>query len=127
MEREAKKFEDLVGLKLKRVIDDGESITFQTIGGAMYQLYHQQDCCESVRVEDIIGDLKDLEQSKILMAEEVSDNEIPEDKKKEGWKPAESFTWTFYKLGTIKGYVTIRFLGESNGYYSESVSFRKIK
>src|SRR5690606_21952015 len=83
-----------------------------------YQMYHQQDCCESVYIEDIIGDIDDLLNQPITMAEEVSER---------GDDGYGTHTWTFYKLATVKGYVTIRWYGSSNGYYSESVSFRKVE
>ncbi len=61
--------------------------------------------------------------SPILQADEATNSE---DRTLGNHEPYNSFTWTFYKLATIKGYVTIRWLGESNGYYSESVDFCKI-
>ncbi|MNF10300.1 hypothetical protein D3C80_2111960 [compost metagenome] len=51
------------------------------------------------------------------MAEEISQDDE---------KASERGTWTFYKLATLQGYVTIRWYGSSNGYYSESVDFINI-
>ena len=96
---------------------DNDELYFHTDNGEKYKMHHYQDCCESVWIEDIIGDLDDLLGEPILMAEEVSEDD-PD--------ASESGTWTFYKLATIKGYVTIRWYGSSNGYYSESVDFYKI-
>ena len=62
-----------------------------------------------------------------MLAEEVTNEQ---DVNPEGVKVPEyqdSFTWTFYKLATIKGSVTISWYGSSNGYYNESVSFKIIR
>ena len=104
---------------------DDEEILFTNTGGKRYKLHHHQGCCEEVRIEDICGDLKDLVGEPILLAEEV----IGESAQPVGWTPEhdpeDSVTWTFYKFATRKGYVDIRWLGSSNGYYSESVDFEE--
>ena len=94
---------------------NGDQLVFTSTDGTKYVFYHSQDCCESVWVEDIAGDLHDLEGSPLLMSETV-DGEIPVDE-----YGHDSITWTFYKFSTIKGYVTVRWCGTSNGYYSENV------
>lgn len=94
-----------------------EELHFWCDDGSHYKLYHEQDCCESVSIEDIVGELDSLIGNPLTMAEEIS-GETGES----GW---DSYTWTYYKLATIKGYVTVRWYGESNGYYSECVDFMK--
>jgi hypothetical protein len=95
----------------------GYEMTFETATGERFMFAHQQDCCESVDINDIVGDLQDLCGEPLLVAEEVQ-GETPVDFEEEYH---ESVTWTFYKFATRKGYVDVRWLGESNGYYSESV------
>lgn len=120
-------FSELVGKTLKSVENnDDEEIVFTTVDDEVFKLYHSQDCCESVTVEDICGDLSDLIGSVVLVAEEVVNEQ---DVNPEGVPIQEyqdSFTWTFYKIDTAKGGATIRWYGESNGYYSESVEFCKV-
>lgn len=126
MSNEILKFEDLKGqtLYLAEKNSNEDKITFITDDGEVFDLFHSQNCCEQVYIESIVGDLNDLIGSEILMAEEVyHSNETPD-----GCPPLEandSYTWSFYKLATLKGYVDIRFYGSSNGYYSESASFVK--
>ena len=120
------KFEELHGKTLTdiSVAEEDNVIIFVCSDGSRYELYHDQDCCESVTIDDICGELSDLLNSPILLAEEVSCSDINPDGLSKEYQ--DSFTWTFYKLATIKGYVTIRWYGESNGYYSESVDFIKL-
>jgi hypothetical protein len=117
------KIEDLVGKVFTSVVrsecgSDGEEITFRVDDTEAYRMYHSQDCCESVRIEDLNGDLLDLVGSPITQAEESSN--VEDDKE------YDSSTWTFYRIATAKGLVVIRWLGTSNGYYSESVDLERI-
>lgn len=95
-------------------------IVFECSDGEQFLMFHRSDCCEDVFIDDINGDMNDLLHSPITLAEEsVSDDENSNGKSDYD----ESWTWTFYKLATVKGYVDIKWYGTSNGYYSESVDF----
>ena len=84
---------------------------------------------ERTRIEDIVGELGDLIGVPMLVAEEVSSADSCDawddaaEAKRAGGEYVESYTWTFYRFATIRGYVTVRWFGSSNGYYSESVTF----
>ncbi len=123
------KVKDLLGktcTSVKQEIGfDGDCIIFTLDDGTQWQLYHEQDCSESVSIEDICGDLTDLVGTPLTMAEESSQsNENPPGVEVPSYQ--DSFTWTFYRFATVKGYVTIRWYGVSNGYYSEHVSFGEV-
>ena len=97
-----------------------DRLVFQMMTGTL-TLEHEQDCCERVVIEDFEGDLEELVGQVLLEAEEVTNGR---GKKHKGKAPewADSYTWTFYKFRTTKGRLWVRWLGESNGYYSERVS-----
>lgn len=112
-------------LSVEKTSSHGDDrITFTTARKS-YLMYHSQDCCESVAIEDINGDLDDLIGSPILFAEESTSGDDPEGYPERDYKE-DSQTWTFYRIGTIKGTVVIRWYGSSNGYYSESVQFEEV-
>lgn len=102
---------------------DDDALVFTCSDGSVYVMLHDQDCCECVYIESICGNLEDLVGVPIVMAEDIS-NEMADAPALDSYD--ESYTWTFYKFATIKGYVTIRWYGTSNGYYSESVDLYRI-
>jgi hypothetical protein len=123
---------ELVGMVFHtvEVIDDKYRVMFKNAEDTYY-LEHHQDCCESVSVEDVIGDLGDLADTPILEARRETstnrdENPIPSPRPDPYSKyEPDSYTWTFFIFRTIKGSVTIRFFGESNGYYSEDADLYK--
>ena len=125
-------FGDLVGqvvLGVERgTQEDGDDyLQFTTVENDViseYMMFHYQDCCEHVIIEDIDNDIQKLVGGEILTAEVSQSNDFRDND--DDWMD-DSNTWTFYKLATDRGhYVTIRWWGSSNGYYSESVDFMKM-
>lgn len=95
---------------------DGNLIVFRFADGGVCEMSHDQDRCELVYLEDVCGNIQDIIGSPVLLAEEVTnstDKPVSDN--------ADSWTWTFYKIVTNRGGVTLRWYGESNGYYSEKV------
>jgi hypothetical protein len=119
-------FENMLNQEMVSVVGapGDDEMVFKAANGKTFTFYHEQDCCEGVNIEDVCGDINDLVGSPILYAEEVDNVDNVPDLENGDWR-YESYTWTFYKFGTAKGSVTVRWLGSSNGYYSESVTYRE--
>jgi len=100
---------------------NSKQITFSCKSGKVFRMFHDNECCEHVIVEDVIGDVEDIINNiPINLAEEVSSEEP--------YKPDDdSYTWTFYRIQAGGCVVTLRWLGTSNGYYSERTSFERVK
>lgn len=118
MRYEQRDFSALVGETIKAVSviyngDLGDEIDFYTLSGRKFRMHHYQECSETVDIKEISGELGWMINQTILQA----------DMSKSGdeYKPS----WTFYRLACLDGYATISWKGNSNGYYSEEVSFEE--
>ena len=93
---------------------DSEELTISFVDGCSIRFFHEQDCCENVRISDIVGDFSEFVGQPITGISERSNG---------GDTDYGTETWTFYEFTYPKGSVTVRWLGESNGYYSERVEW----
>ena len=126
-EWEPAKFSELKGKIVKNIFFDEEkkwkgshTLVIETENEA-YILNHECESSEEVYIEDIEGNIFCIINQEILLAEESSK------KVEDDFVCNPSETWTFYKIATAKGYVTIRWYGGSSGWYSEEVYTSKIK
>lgn len=108
---------ELVGKTIVSVLQDDYTLEFVTLEGDFVQMFHNQDCCEAVFIEDVNGDWEDIKNTPLIVSEERESEDCPNDS-----SIIECDTWTFYTFRTIKGSVDVRWHGTSNGYYSTSVS-----
>jgi hypothetical protein len=117
-------FFELKGQIVKEItgLEKDSPEVFIRVDNGTYKLYHEQDCCEYVRVVKVIGNVNELIGEVIFAEEDAGANE-PD------WHTEyvdESHTWTKHVLKTENAILEFWFLGESNGYYNESVSIKKI-
>ena len=101
--------------------DDSDTI-ITTSDGSIYTLTHIQDCCEHVRVYGSVGNIDDVLNEEVIAAEDTNPMDNPN---APDYKYYESATWSQFRIVTNKGTFEIWWLGESNGYYSETVSVIK--
>lgn len=98
-----------------------EIVTIHFADGSYLSMYHDQDCCEIVTLEDFDNDAETLIGGTMLKVEECVSNENDEE-----FDPLNdydySYTWTFYTIFTSKGIIKLRWYGSSNGWYSENVT-----
>lgn len=134
------KLSDFIGLVVTRVEQHPDNARLDLIFDLDHRrlrFQHIQDCCESVFLDEIVGDLNDLIGAPLVECEQVSGETVgfadPYAGKSSRYgaenfdeDAPESYTWTFYKLGTRKGSVTLRWFGNSNGYYSENVDVDEV-
>lgn len=115
--------ESLIGEVLTHVDTDEKNsqIMLTTESGKIIKIFHDQDCCETVSIEDTEGDWHNLVGKVIVEATHES--------VKEGDPPPEypdSWTRTTLKFRVSNATLISRWIGESNGYYSESVDIENI-
>jgi hypothetical protein len=106
-----------VGHTIKDILIYRDSrIIFVLDNNTSYQMYHYQECCEEVFLDNLdVEELKELIGEKILeFTERISA------------KAYDTVTYTFYTIRTINRSVTFSWKGSSNGCYSENVDIEKI-
>lgn len=113
--------ESLIGEVLTSIdIDEKENqILLTTASGRQVMICHDQDCCESVEICGTDGDWKTLIGKPI---QSVTADEVNCDHEED----ADSRTRTSLIFRVDGATVISRWVGDSNGYYSECVDFKDI-
>lgn len=106
--------------KIKNENGGGRVVIF-TKEGPIYRMDHQQDCCETVLCTEIEGEIEQILNSPVTNTKEIIEHD--EEGKLSDY---ESLTLTDFLIETESARLLIKWLGTSNGYYSESVIIEEI-
>ena len=120
--------QELAGKKIVAIdiVDDPKKdheIRIEIEGGRVFRFYHNQDCCESVRIaapKDGDGSLLSLIGKEIREVTQEEDRDDGTDTDYDSW------TKTTITFRTDSETVISRWIGESNGYYSEDVDLEEV-
>ncbi len=120
LKRKHVEFSVLVGEVLDAVDIDKrkDQILLTTRSGRQFLVYHEQDCCESVRIVGQDGNFEKLIGKPIV---EARDNAVDTSE-----EAADSQTTTTLIFRVDGETVISRWVGDSNGYYSESVDIAEL-
>ena len=107
------KFEQIQGMTITAVVykEVNESLLIH-LNTHVLEMIHHQDCCETVYLADVVGTFEDLIGYPLLEVSESIVDIATEDM---------SSTASYYNFKTVKASVQLRWVGESSGYYSETV------
>ena len=111
--RSTTQFEQLQGMTITAVVykEVNESLLIH-LNTHVLEMIHHQECCESVYLADVVGSFEDLIGYPLLEVSESIVDIATADM---------SSTASYYNFKTVKASVQLRWVGESNGYYSETV------
>jgi len=114
-------FNELVGEVLEAIDIDTEEdqILLTTQSGRQFLIHHYQDCCEKVVIVGQDGSFHRLIGKPIVEAREIAIDTT-------GHDDSESQTTTTLVFRVDNETVISRWVGDSNGYYSESVDISEI-
>ena len=119
---------DIVGkrvLAVNGLRKGSEAVDFLLSDGSVFEMAYHPDCYASCYILELDCAPEDFVDQVVLSAEVVS-NSGAESPPPPGEYAPDSYTWTFVKFSTSKGHFTVRWYGESNGYYSETPSFTRL-
>tara|TARA_R110000803_G_scaffold22351_5_gene55762 strand:+ start:1924 stop:2295 length:372 start_codon:yes stop_codon:yes gene_type:complete len=108
----------LQGETLAYIDESPDQVLLTTVSGREFQVYHRQDCCESVGIEDTEGNWHDLVGKPLLSVDEECEDASD--------RSSDSATATRLTFKVDGATVINKWIGESNGYYSESITIEEI-
>ena len=121
LERKHVEFSALVGEVLDSVDIDREEnqILLTTRSGRKFVVYHEQDCCETVAISGQDGSFDKLIGKPLIEARDFA-----VDTTEEGIDDSQTTTTLVFRVDDQT--VISRWIGDSNGYYSESVDIAEL-